>query len=73
MDQWKKQQLLLFPIDKEKVIDKAMNKFKLPVYAKGKIKKILEEQASTHRCCHSGCEVCFLDLEKCLEYIRLRV
>ena len=62
----------LFPISRDEIILKNLDKYSLPQYVKFKIENILkgEISESSLRCCSSGCGICELVIYECLQDVK---
>ncbi len=58
----------LFPISREELILKYIDRYALPNYIKSRIEAILDGSVSREslRCCSSGCDVCAETIYNCL-------
>ena len=65
-------ELRLFPISKEEMIQKIVKNYCLPEYASNYISQILEGKRSENSliCCHGGCDVCNDTIYNCLQDIK---
>ncbi len=65
-------ELRLFPLSKEEIIQNYIKKYYLPEYAFSYILQILEgkRDEKTLICCHGGCEVCNDTILNCLSDIK---
>jgi hypothetical protein len=62
----------LFPIPREEIIFRNLDKYSLPQYVKIRIEKILDGEISESslRCCSSGCGICELVIFECLQDVK---
>jgi hypothetical protein len=65
-------ELRLFPLSKDEIIQKFVLKYSLPEYANNYISQILEGKRSENSliCCNGGCDVCNDTILNCLTDIK---
>jgi hypothetical protein len=62
----------LFPISRDEIILKYLDRYALPIYIKSRIESILDGSVSEEslRCCSSGCNVCAETIFNCLNSVK---
>jgi hypothetical protein len=67
-----KEQLELFPPNKDEIIKDYLERFGLPVYVKSRLDALLDGRVkeSTLVCCYSGCNICSEVVYECLQAVK---